>query len=298
MRALFILLICLQFLILPESVYAFLTASNILQIPYKEADYRIPYGEQPRQFGDLRLPNTKGPYPVVVIIHGGCWLSRMANVNFMSPLSEALTKKGYATWNIEYRAADSNGGGWPGTFQDVGNAVDFLRKLAPKYNLDLTKVIILGHSAGGHLALWAAARHKLPKNSEVGSQDPLIVKGVISLAGPGDLRTYIPLGERVCKNNTIFKMLVGATPDLVNQRISQVSPFELLPTGVKQIVITGDNDKGVPPALGEQYVNSAKQKGDDATFMLGKDSAHYESVAPGSHMWPMVEIAVDNLLNK
>ncbi len=289
------LLICL--LVFNTSAFAFLKAGDILSIPYNRADIRIPYGDAPRQFGDLRIPQGKGPFPVIVVIHGGCWLSRMANVDFMAPVSEALTKKGYATWNIEYRAADSDGGGWPGTFQDVGNAVDYLRNIAPKFNLDLNKVVIIGHSAGGHLALWAASRQKLAKESLVASPHVLPIRGVISLAGPGDLRNYLTWGEKVCKDNNIDELLVGPTQELRNERFSQVSPLELLPIGVKQIIITGDNDKGVPPQLGQDYVNFAQQKGDDATFLLAKDSAHYEVVAPDSHAWPMVLIAIESLLN-
>lgn len=275
---------------------AFLKANDILALPYSRADIRISYGDSPRQFGDLRLPQGKGPFPVVIVIHGGCWLSNMANLNFMAPVAQALTKEGYATWNIEYRAADSKGGGWPGTFQDVGKAVDFLQTIAPKYHLDLNKVVIIGHSAGGHLALWVASRHKLPNDSLLYSGHILPIKGVISLAGPGDLRNYMPWGEKVCKNDNIANMLVGNTKALQDERFSQTSPAEMLPLGVKQIVIIGDNDLGVPAMLGEEYVAKALQKGDDATFMLAKDSAHYEVVAPGSHAWPMVLISINALL--
>ncbi len=249
------------------------------------------------QYGDLRVPQGKGPFPVVVLIHGGCWIYNLGTSKFMAPMADDLKKRGYATWNIEYRPADYEGGGWPGTFQDVGNAVDFLQEIAPRYNLDLNKVVIVGHSAGGHLALWAASRQKLANDSVLASKNLLPIRGVISLAGPGDLKTYIPTGERVCKNNTIFKLLVGQTGELLNERISQVSPIEMLPLGVKQIIITGDNDKGVPPQLGEDYIKTAQKKGDDATFMLAKDAGHYEALAPNSHVWPMVLISIEAILN-
>ncbi len=279
-----------------SGAFAYLSGKDLLKLPYGPADDRIAYGSAPRQFGDLRIPKGKaGPYPVVVVIHGGCWLSRI-KLDYMSAVSDALTKRGYATWNIEYRAADSAGGGWPGTFQDIGAAVDFLQTLAPKYHLDLNRVILLGHSAGGYFALWAASRHKLPKDSVIASNNMLRVRGIINLAGPGDLRRYIPIGEWACQNNSIFKLLLGQTPEKQNERLAQASPYELLPIGVKQIVIIGDNDKGVPPILGQDYVDHAQKLGDEAIFMKALDAGHNEAVAPGTHVWPMVEMSVDALL--
>ena len=120
------------------------------------ADHRLTYGSTPLEFGELRLPKTPGPHPVAVLIHGGCWVDRLpgrdpriTGFEPLRPFAAALTAAGVATWNIEYRRAGHRGGGWPGTFQDVASATDFLRKLAPKHDLDLTRVVLVGHSAGG-----------------------------------------------------------------------------------------------------------------------------------------------------
>src|SRR5262245_51125921 len=122
---------------------------------------RIAYGGDPLQFGDLRLPSGPGPYPVAVVIHGGCWFN-LFGLEQMDAMSDTLTAAGVATWNIAYRRIGDPGGGFPNTLTDVGRAVDTVRELAPTYHLDLGRVITVGHSAGGHLALWVAARHRLP----------------------------------------------------------------------------------------------------------------------------------------
>ena len=159
------LILCI--ILAPLSVYAdtqYLSHQDIASLPTISADARVAYGPDSLQFGELRLPSGHGPNPVAVVIHGGCWLS-MADLHVMDRFSEALTDAGVATWNIEYRPVDNPGGGWPGTFTDVGLAVDHVRDLAREYSLDLTRVMVVGHSAGGHLALWAAARHRLPEDS-------------------------------------------------------------------------------------------------------------------------------------
>ncbi len=274
----------------------YLTSKDIKALTATPAEYRLPYGKEALQFGDLRLPKGKGPYPVVVVIHGGCWLSKFVGASITAPLAEKLTQKGYATWNIDYRGVDTAGGGWPGTFQDVGNAIDYLRKIAPKYHLDLKHVVIIGHSAGGHLALWAAARHKLPSASVINSKNSLRIRGVIDLGGPGSLQAFIPMEEEVCGDNQIFARLLGTNPEVIKKRLAQVSPDELLPFGVKQILITGDNDVAVPPQLGEDYVEMARNKGDEATFILVKNAGHFEVIAPDSMAWPLVEAAVHSLM--
>src|SRR5262245_24908346 len=159
--------------------------------------HRIRYGPAPSQFGDLRLPAGPGPHPVVVGLHGGWWraphgLEPHAN------LCEALRAEGFATWNVEYRRVGEEGGGWPGTFEDAGSAVDFLAELAPAYGLDLSRAVTLGFSAGGHLALWVAARHRLDPGHPLRPRAPFRLRGAVSLAGAVDLLrcAKLELGER------------------------------------------------------------------------------------------------------
>src|SRR5271165_2214099 len=158
-------------------------AQSILELAPPKADARLTYGADPNQFGDLRMPEGKGPHPVVVFIHGGFWRSAY-DLGHAGHLCAALTKAGAATWNIEYRRVGNAGGGWPGTFQDIGVATDFLRTMAVKYQLDLTRVIVVGHSSGGHLALWLAARGKIPPKNPLYVRDPLTLKGAIDIDGP------------------------------------------------------------------------------------------------------------------
>jgi acetyl esterase/lipase len=159
------------------------------KIPAAPPDQTIAYGSDSEQFARLHLPKGDPPFPVAVVIHGGCWL-KFADANNTEPMSDALRNAGVATWNIEYRRADSEGGGWPGTFRDIGAAIDHLRDIAPKCQLDLNRVVAVGHSAGGHLALWAAARPRLESNSALFTKQPLPLKGAVNPAGPSDLRTF------------------------------------------------------------------------------------------------------------
>lgn len=172
-------------------------------IPAKAADATVRYGPDPRQFGELRLPEREGPLPVVVLIHGGCFKSAYATLRDLAPMADALKQAGIATWNIEYRRLGDPGGGWPGSYRDVAAGIDHLRTIAPRHRLDLGRVVIVGHSAGGHLAMWAAARGRLPKGSAVGSGDPLRPAGAIDLAGPFDMRENIANYHAECRDPVI-----------------------------------------------------------------------------------------------
>lgn len=273
----------------------FLGPQQVNAIPSSPADHRIQYGSDPFQFGDLRLPKTSQPSPVAVVIHGGCWKSRhgelTAGLENTSPLSSALTDLGVATWNIEYRQIDNTGGGWPGTFDDVAHAIDYLRVLAKSYPLDVTRVFVIGHSAGGHLGTWAAGRHRLPPESPLFSTNPLRITGVINLAGPGDLASFLPIESQVC-GETVITKLMGGSPSEVPDRYRDGSPSSLLPIGVKQILIVGTQDKTVPPELVKKYGEAARDKGDDVALTVVENASHFEVIAPGSIAWPQVEEAM------
>ena len=275
----------------------FLGPQQVDKFPSSPADHRIQYGSGPLQFGDLRLPKTSGRHPVAVVIHGGCWKSRLgdliADLQNTAALSSVLTSVGIATWNIEYRRIDNPGGGWTGTFEDVANAIDYLRVLAKSYPLDLKRVVIIGHSAGGHLVAWAAARHRLPEQSPLFSKKPLGVVGVVNLAGPADLESFLPIQNQVC-GGPVVTNLIGGSPSEVPDRYREASPSNLLPLGVKQVLINGAQDKIVPPELGKKY--EEKAKGDDVRFIAVENAAHFEVIAPGSIAWPKVEEAVLSML--
>src|SRR5262245_35594193 len=185
---------------------------------------RIAYGTDPLQFGELRVPSTTGPHPVAIVVHGGCWVAKLGNMDEravamdnMRPLAAALTEAGIATWNVEYRRLGNAGGGWPGTFQDVAHAADFIRTLARANELDLARVIAIGHSAGGQLVMWMAARAKLPRTSDLYTSNPLALTGVVNLDGPPDLKATIPMQQPVC-GTPVITNLMGGSPDQQPER--------------------------------------------------------------------------------
>jgi acetyl esterase/lipase len=278
----------------PTSSAQLLKPQDVNKLPAAPADHRIRYGSDPIQFADLRLPKGRGPFPVAAIIHGGCWM-KFADLQNTAPMSDALRHAGVATWNIEYRRVDNMGGGWPGTFHDVAAAIDHLKTIAKTYELDLTQVIVIGHSAGGHLALWLAARHRLPKNSPLFVEKPLRIRGAVNLAGPGNLQSWLPVQKQVCGDVPITK-LVGGLPSEVAQRYRDGSPAELLPLGVKQILITGTKDLLVPPKYGKEYEAAAQKSGDKIEMIEIENAGHFEVIAPNSSAWPTVERAVQSLV--
>lgn len=260
------------------------------------ADYRIAYGKGVLQFADLRLPKTTGVHPVAIIVHGGCWVSMFADLQNTTALADALRKAGFATWNIEYRREDNEGGGWPGTFIDVANATDYLRTISKEYSLDLNNVIVIGHSAGGHLALWLAGRSRLPKTSPLYIENPLPLRGVISLGGVPDLETFRKPGEDACGTDVVGKLL-GANEEQISQHYKDASPIELLPIKVPQILIYGADDEVVPQKLSDAYVKKAKTMNDKVQVISVNHAAHHEYNVPNSVTWPAIISAALALVN-
>ncbi|MDC0744917.1 alpha/beta hydrolase family protein [Polyangium mundeleinium] len=249
---------------------------------------RLSYGPDPSQIGDLRLPNGEGPHPVMVILHGGCWSSGYGK-DLMDGMSESLTKAGFATWNVEYRRLGHAGGGYPGTLTDVGLAVDALRELAPTHHLDTTKVYTVGHSAGGHLAVWVAARPRLAMENPLRGADPLPVAGVVALAGILDLAESVDLG--VCGGAAA--KLLGGSPSDVPARYAEASPRALLPLGVRQILVHGADDSIVPLVTSSHYQDAAKVAGEkNITLKVVEGGDHFDMIEPSSTKWADVSQAI------
>jgi acetyl esterase/lipase len=221
-------------------------------------DARVTYGAHPLQFVDLRVPPGPGPHPVVFLIHGGCWLSSI-NLDNISMLAAALKTAGIATASIEYRRVGDDGGGMPGTFDDVQAAFDRLPGLAREHRLDMNRLAIAGHSAGGHLALWLAGRQASR------------VRGVFALAAVTDLRTA---NGKVC-GNTVARLL-GVEPDY-----ARYSPVEMLPLKVPQWILEGDADTIVPPTYGADYERRARAAGDRVERRVFPGAGHFELTVPG-----------------
>lgn len=265
--------------------------------PPLPADLTEAYGPYPAQAGDLRLPGGGGTHPVAVLLHGGCWRD-IADRRYMEPLACVLTAAGWATWNVDYRTLDHEGGGFPGTFRDVAAAVDHLRELAARHALDPGRVAVVGHSAGGHLALWAAARHRIPASAEVGSLEPLPVRAAVGLAPIADLEAFDALERRGCGDAARRLMASPASPAgaaspalsaSAAPRVRMVSPARLLPLGVPQLLVVGENDPVVPPEHVQAYARAARNAGDPAEVVTVEGAAHFEVVAPWWTGWTRVE---------
>ena len=265
-----------------------LTFSQLLERPRQTADHHIAYGTDPHQFGELWLPAGRGPFPVAVLIHGGCWRADLPGTELMDYMAADLRGRGYAVWNLEYRRIGHPGGGYPGTFQDAANGLDYLRPLARTYPLDLTRVVVSGHSAGGHLALWIAARDRLPSSSPLHVDHPLPVRGVVTLAGIADLAAYRATGPDACGGPSTIDSLVGAPGTGGRDVFADTSPPSLLPLGDRQIVISGAVDPIVPARFGQAYATAAKAAGDPATSMVLQGAGHFELIDPTSAVWPAV----------
>lgn len=277
-----------------------------------DAPQRYAYGAGTAQVGDLRLPAARTPAPVVMVLHGGCWQAAVASLDHTAPLAEALRRDGYATWNVEYRRLGESGGGWPGTFEDVGAALDYVRTLAARHpgRLDTTRVVVVGHSAGGHLASWLAIRPQLPADWQTyptltrvetastaarRASTPLRPTGLVNLDGPPDLRAFEQAGGLLCGAG-IGEQLLGGTALQHFDRWRLASPVSFLPWGVPCRLLVGS--KGMlTPALSHAFEEHATAAGDTATALVElADIDHFALIDPKSRAWPAVRAAVRALV--
>lgn len=273
-----------------------ITFRQLLDQPRQSADRHIAYGADPLQFGELWLPKSGDLHPVIVLIHGGCWRADLPGTELMDYMAADLRDRGYAVWNLEYRRIGHPGGGYPGTFQDVAAGIDHLRVLAPQYRLDLRRVAVSGHSAGGHLALWAAARDRLPGSSPLSTADPLPIRGAVSLAGIADLNSYRETGPDACGGPSTIDSLVGVQGTDGRDVFADTSPPALLPLGDRQVVVSGALDPIVPPRFGQAYATAAASAGDPATSVVLEGAGHFELIDPTSTVWPGILTAYSDLL--
>ena len=262
--------------------------------PPTPAGERIAYGPAPLEFGELRLPKGRGPFPVMILIHGGCWQAQlsedapaaMASFELLRPMAQALADQGIATWNIEYPRLGDPGGGWPGSYRDISRAADYLQQIAASRRLDLNRVIVAGHSSGGQLALWLAVRGKLPKTSLIYSRPAVRLKGVIDIDGPPDLRTMWPLQQRMC-NAPVLTQFLGGGPQDVPSRYSEGAVTDFIPVGLPQTLLIRDH----PPettAIGQHYAQAAQKAGDRVTVVVQQGPSHFDGLNPDSRDWATI----------
>ncbi|MFT5351503.1 MAG: acetyl esterase/lipase [Planctomycetota bacterium] len=274
----------------PEPV----TWEQIDALPHIPADHRIAYGSGEFQFAELRLPDGEGPFPVVVFVHGGCWLADF-DLGMAANLSGALAAAGIASWTPEYRRIGNDGGGWPGTLEDLAASIDHLREIAEPHKLDLNRVVLMGHSAGGHLVLWYAAKKNLPASSRFYNANPIPLKGVVSLAGISDLVSYREEHDtQEC--NTAVPGLLGGEPKELPERVGESNPSDLLPLGVPIRMVHGTVDVLVPLSQSTNFLKKALGAGDDATLTVIDNASHFDMIAPFSVAWTKIMQEIKALL--
>jgi len=243
----------------------------------------ISYGTAASQVVDVWVPEGRGPHPTVLMVHGGCWQTEIADRRIMNWIADDLRRRGIAVWNIDYRGVDRDGGGYPGTFQDAAAAADALRTHAGNFNLDLTRLVATGHSAGGHLALWLAGRPRLPAGSMLRTADPIPIHAVVSLGGLPDLEEAAR-SENGCGNEVVVRLTGGV-------RAGRIDPFtdtsvpRLAPLGVRQVLINGMQDRIIPTAYAEGYAAPMRAAGDDVRVRMIDRTGHVELIAPETAAW-------------
>jgi len=247
---------------------------------------RIAYGPAPSQYAELFVPAGRGPFPVVVLIHGGCWTSSLGGIVEMRDLAGALAAKGAAVLNVEYRRVDEAGGGYPGTYQDVNAALGVLTHEAASYALDTRRIVAVGHSAGGHLVQWIAGRSGIPASSPVHDALAVPIREIVSLGGLADLRRDAAHIKTVC--DTDVAQLTGPASPSRPDPFLDTSPAELLPNGSHTVLINGELDRISPPALAAAYAERARKAGDRVETVVLPGASHFDEVSTASPAWATV----------
>lgn len=268
-----------------------------LWMPDALPDARLRYAdESPVQFGDLRIPAGEPPrdgHPVIIFVHGGGWLADW-NKDYSERFVEALTKAGFATWDLEFRRIGNEGGSYPGTFLDVAAGTDHLRALAERYPLDLSRVVAVGHSSGGHLALWLAGRRNVPVSSPLHADHPLPLAGVVSLAGVNDLARSLALGNRT---DTLELSGIESQSE-AGARFAETDPARLLPFGIPQALIVGSLDAEWRIAMTRAYAEDARAAGDAVTVDVPEGANHFDVVDTQSPALEMVTAAIRAMISE
>lgn len=250
---------------------------DLLGRPASKPDATIPYGKDALQVVDVWRPAGPGPHPAVIMIHGGCWKTEIAERSIMNWIADDLRAHGVGVWNIEYRGVD-RGGGMPGTYEDVGHAADLLPVEGPKHGLAATAPLIaIGHSAGGHLALWLARRPALPAGDPLRGPAPIVIDLAISQGGLPDLRTQSTLVDHGCGADGAVAMARGD--------FARSSPQEMPLGTARELLFNNDRDKIAPPAFGAAYVAAMAARGVTVEMVTTPGEGHVELIAPGSASW-------------
>jgi acetyl esterase/lipase len=279
----------LAFAIMSSAHAQTLSFRDILERPNRPApDSVVKYGDAPDQYGELWLPKRRDPTtksPVAVLVHGGCWRADLPGPELVAFLADAIRHEGVAVWSITYRRVGTKTGGagfkpYPDTFLDVAKAADTLKTLAATHALDLDRIVATGHSAGGHLAFWLAARHRLPADSPLTRTEPLAVKAVVGIAAIPDLAVGKSMSAHACGADTVDLLIDAATRGTAALRDTSLVPLLPLGNRIKQTLVSGVYDAIVAPAQALRYRERAKAAGDVASLITLDDAGHFELIAP------------------
>ncbi len=268
-------------LIMTSTAAQTLSFKDILDRPARPTPtHKIAYGDHADQYGELWLPESTSPRPVVMLIHGGCWRADLPGPELVAFLADALRQQGVAVWSITYRRVGTkaeNFSPYPDTFRDVAAATDKLTELAPKHGLDLSRVVTTGHSAGGHLALWIAARSRLPTDSPLYAARPLAIHATVGIAALPDLQYAKAASAHACGVDTVDLLI-----DTKNRQDAyrDTSVTSLLPLNLAQTLISGVYDGIAAPAHALRYRERAKAKNETVTLVTLDDAGHFELIAP------------------
>jgi acetyl esterase/lipase len=274
----------------PRDPHPLLAWPDLLERPRPEPNASIRYGDKVNQVVDLWFPVAPSLRRVVLMVHGGCWQSDVADRRIMNWIADDLRRRGIAVWNVEYRGVDREGGGYPGTFLDVAAAADAMRAEADRYGLDTRRIVAVGHSAGGHLALWLAGRHRIPAASPLHAADPLPIHSVISLGGLPDLEEAARPPGSGCGTEVIGRLTGGHFAD--------TSVPRLAPLGVPQLLINGKEDRIIPPAYAEGYAAQMRRAGDKVDVQMIGRTGHVELIAPESAAWELAAAAIEKAFGR
>ncbi len=261
--------------------------------------HKYQYGEDPSQWGELFLPEVAAPKGVVVVIHGGYWRSQYG-AELGEPLAKDLAAHGMAAWNLEYRRA-GNGGGWPNTFADVLAGIDKLGELADEHGLGLDRVVALGHSAGGHLAVWAAGRSRLAGLGAPDADRQLLRRGdddgAVQLTGVVSQSGVLNLAaaERLNLSNGAVSNFLGGSSEKYPKRHKFADPMSAVPLGVPVYAVHGTEDDTVPVSQSETYAGAAKAAGAPVQ-LLKVPGDHFALIDPKAPAYRKCRELVQQLL--
>ena len=281
---------------------------NGLDAQSEPVGVRLAYGPDSLNVGELAMPLGNGPFPVAILLHGGCWSARLGSIDGYRGVAARLREEGVASWAVEYRRVGHPGGGWPGTYRDLAAATDHIRELAREFRLDTGRVALVGHSSGGYFAGWIAGRQNLPSDSPLRSPDPLKLAGLVAsdaYLDPFVIDSKGVSGAYYC-GSPILEALVGGDPRTARGQLEQVSPLELLPYGVPQEYVV--SSFRYPPRPGEplaegrttlnvaDYPALARSRGDSVVVTILPEASHLDFYRPETEAGAAVVSAILRIL--